>query len=121
MSHHVLIVDDDREIRASIVDLLEDEGYRVTVAENGEGALAALRETEKLPNLVLLDLMMPRVDGFLFRAEQLKDRRLSAIPIVLMSSAHDLAATAKVLNAQGYLQKPFADLEAIVAMVAQFC
>jgi two-component system response regulator MprA len=120
MKGEVLIVEDDREIRASIVELLEDEGYRVAVAESGAVALESLRGAVTLPGLLLLDLMMPDMDGFQFRAEQLKDERLAPIPVVLMTAGFDLAAKAKQLQVQGYLRKPFPDLDAILEMIRRF-
>jgi CheY-like chemotaxis protein len=120
MTRRVMIVEDDKEIRDSIVELFEDEGYGIEVASNGEAALTVLRGATELPGVVLLDLMMPDMDGFQFRAEQLKDPRLAQVPILLMSAGADLADKASRLGAQGYLRKPFRDLDQILTMVDRF-
>src|SRR5262249_30448512 len=74
----ILLVDDDPELRQSLVDLLEDEGYRPHTAASGRQALAALRDPD-LPDLILLDLMMPDLNGWQFCDMQRKDPRLAAI------------------------------------------
>ncbi|WP_437678419.1 response regulator [Sorangium sp. So ce131] len=81
----ILIVDDDRDLRFSVAQLLEDEGYRVNEAENGRQALHVLRSAP-LPDLVLLDLMMPIMSGQEFRAEQLRDPALARVPVALMTA-----------------------------------
>src|SRR5438045_1700164 len=80
----VLVVDDDDDIRESIISLLEDEGIGVAGANNGEAALSYLRASSP-PTFILLDLMMPVMDGAEFRAEQVRDGRLAAIPVVVLS------------------------------------
>ena len=81
----ILIVDDDMDIRATLADLLQDEGYTVSAVANGREALAYLRE-HLFTSVVLLDLMMPVMDGFQFRAEQKNDPQLASIPIVAMTA-----------------------------------
>ncbi len=120
MSRSILIVEDDRDIRESIEELLRDEGYQVISTVHGLDALRKLRAMSELPRLILLDLMMPEMDGFTFRAEQLKDPKLAAIPVVLMSAGGELEAKAKQLSAQGVLKKPFRDLELIFSTIAKF-
>jgi CheY-like chemotaxis protein len=116
----VLIVEDDEEICASIEELLTDEGYDVSCAANGREALTLLRSTDALPGLILLDLMMPHMDGEQLAAELRRDARLSQLPIVLMTAGGDIAARAAALGARGHLKKPFQDLESLLAMVARF-
>jgi two-component system, chemotaxis family, chemotaxis protein CheY len=119
MSRRLLIVEDDAEIRASIAELFEAEGYEISMAEDGREALELLRRESEPPGLILLDLMMPTMDGFEFRAEQQKDARLAAIPVLLMSAGGDLGAKAAALGTKGYLKKPFGDLDAILDAVAR--
>jgi CheY-like chemotaxis protein len=116
----ILIVEDAEDIRASLVELLRDEGYEVLTACNGEDALGLLGASPELPALILLDLMMPVMDGYAFRAAQLRDPKLARIPVVLMSAGGDMQAKVSELGAKGYMRKPFSDLETILAAVAQF-
>ena len=78
----VLVVDDDAAVREGIVAFLEDEGYGALGVENGRRALEVL-ETMETPRLILLDLMMPVMDGWQFLAE--RARRSNATPVVLLS------------------------------------
>jgi CheY-like chemotaxis protein len=82
----VVIVDDDADTRDLIRTLLEDEGYRTAQACNGQEALAVLRQPDFRPALILLDLMMPTMDGFQLRARLRADPALAAIPIVVMTA-----------------------------------
>ncbi|MFT3839076.1 MAG: response regulator [Myxococcaceae bacterium] len=81
----VLVVDDDDGIREGVRDFLEDLGYRPLAAADGEQALV-LMQTER-PDLILLDLKMPKLDGWRFRELQLRDHRLAAIPVVVLTAA----------------------------------
>jgi CheY-like chemotaxis protein len=87
----ILVVDDDRDLRTTVAQVLEDEGYRVEEASNGQEALARL-EVDPPPDLLLLDLMMPVMNGEQFRREQQREPRLSRIPVVLMTAAGTRAA-----------------------------
>jgi CheY-like chemotaxis protein len=116
----VLVVEDDRPIRDSMVQVLQDEGYAVLVAIDGSEALRLLRDTPELPGLILLDLMMPTMDGFQFRAEQLADPRLSSIPVVVLSADVNVFARAETLHVQGVLKKPLS-LDALLGCVEQHC
>jgi CheY-like chemotaxis protein len=116
----VFIVEDDADIRDSVSELLESEGYGVATAVNGREALEQLRGAAELPGVILLDLMMPDMDGFQFREQQLADDRLRDIPVVLMSAGGELAAKAKTLGAAAHLKKPFFDLDTILQTLAQF-
>src|SRR5437588_11544288 len=102
----VLIVDDNATIRGAVVALLEALGYRTLSAVNGQEALDHLRGDGPRPGMILLDLAMPVKDGWQFRAEQLRDPVLAAIPVVVCSSESDVAKQAAFLGAAGYLQKP---------------
>lgn len=111
----ILVVEDDPDIRESIQEILEDEGYRVATAFNGEDALCSLREGAR-PDLILLDLLMPRMDAREFRDEQLKDAAWSQIPTVIMSADFHYEEKARELGATAGVAKPVAidDLLAVV-------
>src|SRR4051812_17571750 len=81
----VLVVEDEADLRALIVGLLEGDGYAAVGASNGEEALDVLRTTPRRPCLILLDLMMPRMDGWAFRAAQRRDPALASIPVVVVT------------------------------------
>jgi signal transduction histidine kinase len=99
----ILLVEDDRSIREAVQSVLEDEGYQVIEAENGRDALDRLR-SGPLPDLVVLDLKMPVMDGWEFRAAQKNDPNLAGIPVLAVSA--DGSAKAEAIAADGYLRKP---------------
>lgn len=90
----------------------------MSVAANGRAALDVLTHAETLPSVVLLDLMMPVMNGFEFRAAQLADPRLAAVPVVLMTPDNHLAETATI-GAAGALGKPF-DIDELLRVVRRF-
>jgi CheY-like chemotaxis protein len=116
----VLLVEDDRDIRETVSGILEDEGYSVVQASDGKDALTVLRQDGPKPCLILLDLMMPTMDGWEFRAEQMKDRALAQIPIVLLTANGAPRQRAAALQAAGALSKPF-KLDELLEAVHQFC
>src|SRR5689334_12220239 len=83
----ILIVDDDLDVREALAETLEDRGFNVVTAENGHDALRLLRTTNVRPSVILLDLMMPIMDGYTFLEEQRKDPAL-AIPVAIITAAH---------------------------------
>jgi CheY-like chemotaxis protein len=83
----ILIVDDDNDVRSALSELLQEEGFSVEAAPNGREALAWLRGGNIHPAVILLDLMMPGMDGWDFRSEQLRDPRLAAVPVVIVSAS----------------------------------
>jgi CheY-like chemotaxis protein len=105
-SRTVLLVEDDEDIRGSISEILGDEGFEVVSAADGREALRWLRGAAELPRLILLDLMMPVMDGWAFRAAQLADPRLAEIPVVILSAATDVRKHAAQLHVEEYLPKP---------------
>jgi CheY-like chemotaxis protein len=102
----VLLVEDDEDIRASIAEILKDEGFQVIGAADGDDALRYLQAAAEPPRLILLDLMMPVMDGWAFRAAQLADERLAKIPVVILSAATDVRRHAAQLRVDDYLVKP---------------
>ncbi len=110
----VLVVDDDPDILEAICDILGTESYRVARAKNGLEALDQV-DAER-PDVILLDLMMPVMDGVTF-AQALRQRPAAAdVPIVIISADGNPQRAASV-NARGYLAKPF-DIDALLAHVA---
>jgi CheY-like chemotaxis protein len=118
--HPILVVDDDADIRETIVEVLEENGHRTLSAANGNEALAALRNADEPPCLILLDLMMPIMDGRAFREAQQADPELSKIPVIVLSAFRDSAETAKQLDAAGFLPKPVS-LDALISLIDSFC
>jgi CheY-like chemotaxis protein len=112
----VLLVDDDEDLRDSIAELLRRRGYRVATADDGHAALAIIATTQ-LPCVVLLDLVMPGMDGWKFLALVQADPVMSSIPIVI-ASGH--AATHAPTGIAGVLHKPF-DLQELYEVVARHC
>jgi CheY-like chemotaxis protein len=114
----VLVVDDDADARAMITLALSLEGYRTATASNGAEALDVAREVR--PCLVLLDLMMPVMDGSQFRKQQCQDPSIARIPVICVSAAHDAPSTARAMGASGCLAKPV-DLDRLVDEVRAVC
>lgn len=102
-SHPILIVDDDTDVREVLGELLADEGYETDMCSNGRAALDLLRGGAR-PRLILLDLMMPEMDGWQFRAEQLRDAALRSIPVVVMTASRGVER--EDLGGAEVLQKP---------------
>jgi signal transduction histidine kinase len=99
----ILVVEDDVEIRGALTDLLREEGAKVTATSQGREALALLRAGAP-PDVILLDLMMPVMDGWEFRVEQRKDPLLARIPVIAMSA--DTSAKARAIAADATVAKP---------------
>lgn len=115
----VLIVEDDTDLRDALSQILEEEGYRVSPAEHGLDALERLRDGKK-PCLILLDLTMPVMNGWQFRAEQRQDPELASIPVVVISAGANLADQLVPLGVQDYLRKPI-QLGQLLATVRRYC
>jgi CheY-like chemotaxis protein len=114
----VLVVDDEALIREVCADVLSSEGYTVATARNGREALDEL--TLRPANLVLMDIMMPVLDGLMACKELKEDARTCNIPVVLMSAAGNLKARAAEVNclADAIVSKPF-DLDQLLLTVEQ--
>ena len=82
----ILIVEDDVDVREAYHDVLDQAGYHVITAANGKLALDWLRHTDEFPNMIVLDLMMPVMDGWQFRQEMRKDEALREIPVVVVTA-----------------------------------
>lgn len=114
----VLVVDDDRDIRETLAEILTDEGYEVLTARNGAEGLAIV--AEQRPGLVLLDLFMPVMDGAEFRRQQLSDPEIADVPVVVISAAAGLERKVEPLALAGWLEKPI-HIDALFAMVGRYC
>ncbi|HVS37484.1 MAG TPA: response regulator, partial [Gemmataceae bacterium] len=115
----ILLIDDNPATREATSMILAATGYCVALAGNGADALLRLRE-HRPPDLILLDLAMPVVDGRQFRREQQKDPALAAIPIVVFSAAEQAPEEAAALGACGCLVKPV-DPSRLLQVVRECC
>jgi len=117
VSGTVLIVEDDLDTREMLGRFLELEGYTVETAENGKRALERLGSGVGAC-VILLDLMMPVMDGWQFRQEQIRDASLADIPVIVVSAAG--RERLEKIQANAYLSKPV-DLDELLGCVTQFC
>jgi CheY-like chemotaxis protein len=116
----VCVIDDDADIREILSDILTYEGYEVLAASDGETALERLRARPGACRLIILDLMMPRMNGWEFLRRQLQDSELASIPVVLLTGAGNAATAGDDLHVAGTIEKPV-DLDALLAKVAYYC
>lgn len=114
----LLVVDDEAGVCSVLSEVLSDEGFKVTVVHNGVDAIARMYASK--PRLVLLDLMLPQMDGLEVLEQMRHDRELKRIPIVAMSAAPALLQAAKTNGADEILQKPF-NAGDIVSAVLKHC
>lgn len=114
----LLLVEDDGELRQSLCDLLQDAGFEVECAENGRVALTYL-EDSVAPCVVLLDLMMPVMNGWEFREAQSRNEKISGIPVVIVTADGRADLKAETLGAVGYLRKPI-QVDRLLGLLAQF-
>jgi len=119
MDHRVLVVEDDPTIREVLVEVLGEHGYHAVGASNGREALDTLASSSGRPCVILLDLMMPIMDGRSFREEQLQKPELSGIPVIVISAHLDHAVTSD-LHAAAYLRKPVR-LADVLQSVRAYC
>jgi CheY-like chemotaxis protein len=113
---YVLVVDDDWEIRESLALLLNSEGHDVKVAGNGQEALAVLRASPP-PCLILLDLMMPVMDGQQFLQAKDGDPTLRPIPVCVVTAGKPMAATPNVVSS---VKKPI-DIPRLLGILERHC
>jgi CheY-like chemotaxis protein len=117
MLRSVLVVEDDRDTREMLASFLELEGYHVETATNGRQALDRL-ETGDRVCLILLDLMMPVMDGWEFRKRQTQIPALASIPVIVVSAAG--RDRIEQVSATEFLSKPV-DMEQLLGRVAHYC
>jgi CheY-like chemotaxis protein len=113
---HVMIVEDDEDIRNVLGEILTSVGMTSVTAANGEIGLSYLRTTQKLPDLILLDILMPVKDGYQFRAEQLADDRIKNIPVIVMTAF--LGGDTSKMRAAAVVRKPV-DIESLIDLIKQ--
>lgn len=110
----VLVVEDDTILRETLTEVMSDEGHEVRSAADGQAALDVLNEWE--PDVILLDLMMPRMDADEFRRRQRADALASGARVLIVSAARDVGSAADRLEADDWLVKPFRLVELIRAV-----
>ncbi|HWW83989.1 MAG TPA: response regulator [Vicinamibacterales bacterium] len=120
MNAKILVVEDERGQREALAEVLSRLGYEVQCAANGSEALELMRHSESLPGLILLDLMMPVMDGWEFRAQQRKDRALADVPVVVLSALGDTAQKVVQDGAAAFVSKPL-HWQALLSVVERFC
>jgi CheY-like chemotaxis protein len=116
----VLVVEDDAAVRDAIAEVLADFEYKAVEAGDGAEALRQLRAASIRPCLILLDVMMPGMDGWAFRAEQERDPAVKDIPVILLSAHTDVRSAAAQMKAAGFLAKPIA-VDVLLEIVERFC
>ncbi len=114
----IFVVDDDDSIRETLTEILNDQGYSAVGFENGREALRSL-EGHETPCLILLDLMMPVMDGWQFLRERAKSERLQTIPVVVVTAAASPDRTA-LAAATAVLPKPV-PFEELFQLIATYC
>lgn len=116
----VLVVDDDDDARGLLTSVLESAAYEVLQAGDGAEALRLLEGPGARCNIILLDLMMPVMNGWDFRRKQRQNAALAGIPVLLMSAGAHIAAASGDLDAVGYMAKPV-EVADLLAKVKQHC
>jgi CheY-like chemotaxis protein len=120
MPQHVLVVDDDRVTREALSNALSAGGYAVAEAADGAAALSHW-QSGLAPRLVVLDLMMPVMDGWQFLAERQKDAALASVPVLVLTAARGIDGSGlRAMGAEDVLQKPV-DPDDVLAAVRRYC
>lgn len=119
MAALILVVDDDDDFRLTCIEALMAAGYRASGATHGRDALTMLQSGGELPGVIILDLMMPEMDGYAFHEAQQRDPRLAAIPVLVMTAgghpATDRLVGATFLSKLAPLPKLFSVAERLLA------
>ena len=109
------MVEDDEDAREAMVALLQMKGYRAVPAGNGKEALDYLQKAP-VPDLIILDLWMPVMDGWQFREEQIKDPRLAAVPVIVVTALSDRVD----VDANEIIIKPV-DIDRLLTSISHYC
>ncbi len=112
---HILVVEDDEDAREALVALLQMSGYHAVPAGNGREALEYLRQA-RIPDLIILDLWMPIMNGWQFREEQMKDPRLAEVPVIVVTALSDRTN----VSANEVIIKPV-DVDRLLSSVSHYC
>lgn len=116
----ILIVDDDSSIAGLLFELLRSAGFEARIASDGLKALEVLREMKPLPSVIILDLVMPVMNGWEFRRAQLQDPELASVPVIVASGTPTFDRDVVELRADGFLRKPVV-VEKLFALLTRFC
>jgi CheY-like chemotaxis protein len=114
--HDILIVEDEPALRSLLAELLSSRGYTVAMSENGEEAVSYLN-TNPAPRLILLDLMMPVMNGWELRDNMLANPKWREIPVAILSALDDVPRALKFV---AYIGKPV-DVGRLFAVVTEYC
>ncbi len=118
--HEVLVVEDDPDMREGLAFLITHWGHAVVTAANGREALERLDQMAGPPCMIILDLMMPEMDGWELRRSLLERPAFANVPVLLVSGVADLDEAARALSAVDYLRKPV-DIEKLSRLVTVHC
>lgn len=119
MSHEILIVEDDSALRKALAQVLSDEGYELLSARDGLEAVNCLKKGNR-PDVILLDLSMPVVNGWEFRVFQKRDSELARIPVVPITAGGYSREEVAWLEPSALIPKPV-DLDVLLAVIHRFC
>lgn len=114
----ILLIEDDQDIRLAMEDVLTDEGYDVCTAGDGLEGLAALKNTRELPQAILLDLMMPQMDGLTFRQHMRREARYDDVPVIVISADRNGDAKVREMAVAAFLKKPL-DLDDMLSLLGR--
>ncbi len=103
---YVMVVDDDFELRSALGEVLSDAGYEVALAADGAEALRLLQQGSRIPDVILLDLMMPVMNGWQFLAQKAKDPALAHVPVIAVSAVGQYVQKVEPVDAVAFLRKP---------------
>jgi two-component system chemotaxis response regulator CheY len=113
----VLLAEDDEDLREAMVDTLSDAGYTVEAVGNGRDALEWLEDNAAAPKLILLDLMMPVMDGWQFLDERRKTPKVAAVPVVVLSANGSFTGESDTI---AFMRKPVA-VQQLLDVIATYC
>jgi DNA-binding response OmpR family regulator len=114
----ILLVEDDRDVRDAIAEVLEEEGYQVARARTGVDALEQLGKSHRLPAAIVLDLMMPLMDGWEFWSLQQSHYEWASIPVVVISADTNAKDKSSALRPIACLRKPL-DIDELLAILTR--
>jgi CheY-like chemotaxis protein len=115
----ILVIEDDRDSREMLCTWLQQHGYATIAAADGRDALQKMEQAPEV-SLILLDLMMPGMSGWQFRASQRSNRRFRHVPVVVMTAHANPAGESEWLDPEGVLLKPL-DLQAVLGIASRCC
>lgn len=115
----ILLIEDDEAILEGLKELLRIEDFNVVSASNGKLGLDYLQSCSDLPRLIILDLMMPVMDGFQFRKAQLANPKIRDIPVLVMSADGRVKTKQEILEVQEYIKKPI-DIDLFVKTIRKY-